>query len=93
MNKYKVVNENVTTIKGVTLNKSYSILNSDNGLVLFVDDDGSSVALPNTWFEGLTDEKPKGGRERNPDADPFNELEVEYNPNNDEMSPCFQCNI
>ena len=56
--------ENVKTIKGVTFNKSYNILNSDNGLALFVDDEGESVALPNTWFEGLTEEKPKGGRHR-----------------------------
>ena len=35
----------------------------------------------------------KGGRMRNPDADPNNTLDVEYNPNQDEMSPCFHCNI
>ena len=64
MSEYKLINENVITIKGVTLNKSYNILNSDNGLALFVNDEGESVALPNAWFEGLTDEKPKGGRRR-----------------------------
>ena len=93
MSEYKLINENVITIKGVTFNKSYNILNSDNGLALFVNDEGESVALPNAWFEGLTDEKPKGGRLRNPDADPLNELTVEYNPNNDELAPCFHCNI
>lgn len=35
----------------------------------------------------------KGGRSRNPDADPENKLDVEYNPNNDELAPCFHCNI
>ena len=49
MNEHKLVNEDVKTIKGVTFNKSYNILNSDNGLALFVDDNGESVALPNTW--------------------------------------------
>ena len=93
MNEYKLVNENVKTINNITLNKSYNIINSDNGLALFLDDEGKGVCLPNTWFEGLTDEKPKGGRLRNPDADPSNELTVEYNPNNDELAPCFHCNI
>lgn len=35
----------------------------------------------------------KGGRLRNPDADPENTLDVDYNPNNDELAPCFHCNI
>lgn len=35
----------------------------------------------------------KGGRLRNPDADPDNVLDVDYNPNNDELAPCFHCNI
>lgn len=35
----------------------------------------------------------KGGRMRNPDADPENVLDVDYNPNNDELAPCFHCNI
>lgn len=35
----------------------------------------------------------KGGRMRNPDADPENALDVDYNPNNDELAPCFHCNI
>jgi 3'-phosphoadenosine 5'-phosphosulfate sulfotransferase (PAPS reductase)/FAD synthetase len=35
----------------------------------------------------------KGGRLRNPDADPFNNLDTDYNPNNDELAPCFHCNI
>lgn len=35
----------------------------------------------------------KGGRQRNPDADPFGDLDVDYNPNNDELAPCFHCNI
>lgn len=35
----------------------------------------------------------KGGRLRNPDADPTNVLDVDYNPNNDELAPCFHCNI
>lgn len=74
MSEYKVVNENVITVKGVTFNKRYNILNSDNGLALFVNDEGES-------------------RLRNPDADPSNELTVEYNPNNDELAPCFHCNI
>ena len=64
MNEYKLVNENVKTINSITLNKSYNIINSDNGLALFLDDEGKGVCLPNTWFEGLTDEKPKGGRHR-----------------------------
>ena len=35
----------------------------------------------------------KGRRLRNPDADPENTLDVDYNPNNDELAPCFHCNI
>lgn len=35
----------------------------------------------------------KGGRLRNPDADPENVLDVDYNPNNEELAPCFHCNI
>lgn len=35
----------------------------------------------------------KGGRNRNPDADPENVLDVDYNPNNEELAPCFHCNI
>lgn len=35
----------------------------------------------------------KGGRLRNLDADPNNSLDIDYNPNNDEASPCFHCNI
>lgn len=35
----------------------------------------------------------KGGRVRNPDADPENALDIDYNPNNDELAPCFHCNI
>jgi len=35
----------------------------------------------------------KGGRMRNPDADPENTLDVDYNPNNEELAPCFHCNI
>lgn len=35
----------------------------------------------------------KGGRLRNQDADPENTLDVDYNPNNDELAPCFHCNI
>jgi len=35
----------------------------------------------------------KGGRLRNPDSDPDNKLDVDYNPNNDELAPCFHCNI
>lgn len=50
MSEHKLINENAITIKGVTFNKSYHILNSNNGLALFVNDDGESVALPNTWF-------------------------------------------
>lgn len=35
----------------------------------------------------------KGGRLRNPDADPENTLDSDYNPNNEELAPCFHCNI
>lgn len=35
----------------------------------------------------------KGGRLRNPDADPENNLDSDYNPNNEELAPCFHCNI
>lgn len=35
----------------------------------------------------------KGGRIRNPDADPENNLDSDYNPNNEELAPCFHCNI
>lgn len=35
----------------------------------------------------------KGGRGRNPDADPEGVLDADYNPNNDELAPCFHCNI
>lgn len=35
----------------------------------------------------------KGGRLRNPDADIDNVLDVDYNPNNEELAPCFHCNI
>ena len=35
----------------------------------------------------------KGGRGRNPDADPEEVLDIDYNPNNDELAPCFHCNI
>lgn len=93
MNEYKLINENVKTINSLTVDKHYTVIDINNGLTSFYNDDNELVALPNTWFEGITDEKPKGGRLRNPDADPLNELTVEYNPNNDEVSPCHQCNI
>lgn len=35
----------------------------------------------------------KGGRMRNPDADPENSLDFDYNPNNEDLAPCFHCNI
>ena len=35
----------------------------------------------------------KGGRMRNPDADPDNILDIDYNPNNEELAPCYHCNI
>lgn len=35
----------------------------------------------------------KGGRLRNPDADIDNVLDIDYNPNNEELAPCFHCNI
>lgn len=35
----------------------------------------------------------KGGRARNTDADPEEVLDIDYNPNNDELAPCFHCNI
>lgn len=37
--------------------------------------------------------QPKGGRLRNPDADIDKVLDVDYNPNNEELAPCFHCNI
>ena len=64
MKEYKLVNVNVATINNLTLNKYYEVLDSNNGLAMFKDDNGESVALPNTWFDGLTKEKLKGGRHR-----------------------------
>ena len=35
----------------------------------------------------------KGGRLRNQDADPLNNLDTEYNTNQEDDAPCFICNI
>ena len=56
-------------------------------------DNGYETGYDIEWENGKNIFTTKGGRLRNPDADPSNELEVEYNPNNDEVSPCFHCNI
>ena len=64
MNEYKLINENVKTINSLTVDKHYTVIDINNGLSSFYNDDNELVALPNTWFEGMTDEKPKGGRHR-----------------------------
>ena len=64
MSEYKLINENVKTINSLTVDKYYNVIDINNGLTSFYNDNNELVSLPNTWFEWVTNEKPKGGRHR-----------------------------